>query len=292
MVATHGSGMTLIRNVSDTARWVAWYRGIESERPDAHFHDPFARRLAGPEGEAIARSIPNTDAVNRSIVVRTVIFDQIVMDRVQHHGVDLVLNLAAGLDARPWRLPLPPALHWIDVDLPEILNYKTETLRDDRPVCRYEAIVADLAIASEAEVVFRRAATGHQRVLVITEGLLIYLEREQVATLGRALHQHSAFRRWLTDMASPMLLEFIGRSRGTMMENAPFKFAPAEGAEFFRALGWEEELYHSTIEAARRLGRPMPRDWIMRLLGPFMPPARLEALRRMSGIDLFRRIDP
>jgi O-methyltransferase involved in polyketide biosynthesis len=36
-----------IRNVSDTALWVATYRALESERPDALFNDPFARRLAG-----------------------------------------------------------------------------------------------------------------------------------------------------------------------------------------------------------------------------------------------------
>ena len=36
-----------IRNVSDTALWVAVYRAMESERPDALFHDPYARQLAG-----------------------------------------------------------------------------------------------------------------------------------------------------------------------------------------------------------------------------------------------------
>jgi O-methyltransferase involved in polyketide biosynthesis len=48
----------LIRNVSDTARWVAAYRAQESERPDAIFRDRFARRLAGERGEQIARMMP------------------------------------------------------------------------------------------------------------------------------------------------------------------------------------------------------------------------------------------
>ena len=41
-------------DVSDTARWVAYYRGLESERPDALFHDPWARRLAGERGRQMA----------------------------------------------------------------------------------------------------------------------------------------------------------------------------------------------------------------------------------------------
>ena len=43
-----------LRHISDTAHWVAFYRALESERPDALFHDPFARRLAGVRGARIA----------------------------------------------------------------------------------------------------------------------------------------------------------------------------------------------------------------------------------------------
>ncbi len=134
----------MIQNVSDTARWVAHYRAMESDRPDAIFRDPFARRLAGPEGEAIVNNLPGGRSIAPAIIVRTAVLDEMILDRITNHGADLVLNLAAGLDARPWRLPLPPALHWIDVDLPGILNYKTEMLRNERPVCHYEAITADL----------------------------------------------------------------------------------------------------------------------------------------------------
>lgn len=36
----------VIRDLADTARWVAHYRAEESERDDAVFRDPLARRLA------------------------------------------------------------------------------------------------------------------------------------------------------------------------------------------------------------------------------------------------------
>ena len=44
---------TPIRNVSDTAVWVAMYRARENDRPNGLFRDPFARRLAGERGEQI-----------------------------------------------------------------------------------------------------------------------------------------------------------------------------------------------------------------------------------------------
>src|SRR6478752_3402371 len=90
----------LIRNISDTARWVAVYRARETERPDALFRDPFAARLAGKRGEEIAAEVLKRSRNDWSLVLRTYLFDQFITDYVCGGG-DLVLNLAAGLDARP-----------------------------------------------------------------------------------------------------------------------------------------------------------------------------------------------
>ena len=114
----------LITHVSDTARWVAVYRAQESERPDRLFDDPFARRLAGPRGEAIVRGLPRGAQMAWPMVVRTAVMDEVILRVIARDGITTVLNLAAGLDARPWRLQLPASLQWIDVDHPEMIEYK------------------------------------------------------------------------------------------------------------------------------------------------------------------------
>ena len=53
----------LVENISDTARWVAIFRAEESERPDAVFQDPFARKLAGEKGEQIANVLATIKAI-------------------------------------------------------------------------------------------------------------------------------------------------------------------------------------------------------------------------------------
>ena len=50
-----------IENISDTARWVAVYRAMETARPDAIFRDPFADRLAGRRGREILDEMPKLD---------------------------------------------------------------------------------------------------------------------------------------------------------------------------------------------------------------------------------------
>src|SRR5262245_53513311 len=115
----------LIRDISDTARWIATYRARETERDDAVFRDPFARALAGERGERIARALPFSEENAWAVVTRTYLIDRAIA-RLLPSGVDVVVNLAAGLDTRPYRLPLPPELRWIEVDLPEIFDYKEE----------------------------------------------------------------------------------------------------------------------------------------------------------------------
>jgi methyltransferase (TIGR00027 family) len=106
----------------ETANWVAFYRALESERPDAIFRDPFARELAGPRGEEIVDRMPHGRSYAWPMIVRTAVMDEIVLRLAG--SIDVVLNLAAGLDARPYRLALPPSLRWIDVDYPATLEYK------------------------------------------------------------------------------------------------------------------------------------------------------------------------
>src|SRR5688500_4995715 len=101
----------LVENISDTARWVAIFRAEESERPDAIFHDPFARRLAGERGEQIAAAIEFSRSHSWTFVARTFLFDRYIAQHVTQQ-FDTVLNLAAGLDTRPYRMTLPPSLKW------------------------------------------------------------------------------------------------------------------------------------------------------------------------------------
>src|SRR6185295_20085921 len=177
-----------IENISDTARWVAVYRAMETARPDAIFRDPFGDRLAGQRGREILAEMHQGQAYAWPMIVRTAVFDEIILDAVRNKKVDLVVNLAAGLDARPWRLPLPPSLHWVDVDLPGILNHKTDMLRDEKTACRYEPVTLDLTDVPARRALFARLGAGSTRALVITEGLLVYLAPEQVATLATDLH--------------------------------------------------------------------------------------------------------
>lgn len=247
--------MTLIDNISDTARWVAVYRARETERPDALFRDPFARRLAGERGEQIADSIAFAKKNEWSWLARNWLFDKLITEQVQQ-GCDLVVNLAAGLDSRPYRMDLPPSLLWVEVDLPEILSYKEEILADDKPVCALERIRLDLSQVGERGVLFAELGKRSNRALIITEGLIMYFTAEEVAALAQDLAAPPSFQRWVLDLTSPGLLKMLKEKMGEQMgEDAVLKFAPPEGPGFFSPLGWKPLEVHSYLKTAARLKR-------------------------------------
>lgn len=276
-----------IRNVSDTALWVAIYRAMESERPDRIFHDPYARKLGGERGEAIVRSMPKGAATAWPMVVRTAVMDEIVV-RCVREGAATVLNLAAGLDARPWRLDLPKSLRWFHVDMPDMIRYFRERMADAAPRCEVEFVSADLREPSARRELFGRTA-AQGPVLVITEGLLVYLTPEQVGELARDLHDVARARWWLQDIASPRLRKFMERSRWLsklQQGNAPMQFFPEQGTAFFEPFGWREREFRSTWDESFRLKRTMRGAWFFKLLSKLQPRAQVEAGRRMSGIVL------
>src|SRR5437763_107957 len=101
-----------IHHISETALLAAVYRAQETARPDALFRDPLAERLAGERGKEIFAATPPKQRVSWAWVTRTALFDELILEQVRQ-GADTVVNFAAGLDARPYRMALPAGLRWV-----------------------------------------------------------------------------------------------------------------------------------------------------------------------------------
>lgn len=272
---------TPVSNVSDTARWVAVYRAIESARADAVFDDPFADRLAGERGREIVASVPRMMRSGWWMVARTKTIDDILMAAVGA-GCDRVLNLAAGLDTRPYRLPLPAEFSWVEADLPALIAEKEQLLAGESPRCRLTRYPVDLSDPVARDRFLDEALAGATKALVLTEGLLMYLEPSDVDDLSRALVRPEVAW-WMLDLAGPGLKKWMNGNTGGLLRNAPFKFAPGNGVGYFEQLGWRTGEVESVFVVARRLRR-LP--WLLRLVAwlPQPDPRRPPADRPWSAV--------
>jgi len=280
--------MPLIRNISDTARWAAVFRAQETERKDALFRDPLARKLAGDRGEQIAAAMKMHQRNAWSWVMRTYLVDQYIA-RGLGAGVDTILNLAAGLDARPYRMEIPRTLRWIEVDLPELLAYKEEILAGETPRCALQRVALDLSDVAKRRALFAQIGASARKVLVLSEGLLVYLSADDVGELATDLARQPSFHYWAFDIVSPGLLEMLRRQGGgaeLAQAGAPFKFAPAEGPAFFARYGWRPADVQSTFKAAARTRR-LP--WSLRIFSFFPESNGAQGKRPWSGICLMER---
>lgn len=279
----------LIRDVSDTALWVAAYRAEESERPDALFRDPLSGRLAGARGFEIARRVKQP-AVRTGVILRTAVMDAMIVEAVRERGADTVLNLAAGLDCRPYRLELPAGLRWIEADLPGLIEDKDRALADERPRCRLERVSADLADREAAAGVIESAASGSRRVLAVSEGFLGYLEPDVVGGLAAGLRAQPAVAEWVTELIGAHVASRV-RNAGDELkaDGARVIFAPEEGTAFFGPFGWSEAEYRDVFYEGPRLGRDSAVWRAVRLVARLMPPDRRARLERGLGVVRLER---
>jgi methyltransferase (TIGR00027 family) len=248
----------LVADVSDTARWVAAYRATESERADALFRDPYAALLAGERGIEMKTLAPREVRSGWPLVVRTRIFDELVLSAVAS-GCDCVVNLGAGLDARPYRLALPSALSWIEADVGSVLDEKEQLLADVVPACKLHRERIDLRDPDRRRSFLRSVAGRYRNGVVLSEGLLVYLDDAEVNDLAHDIASSETLRCWIADFFSPAVLRMMKKGVGRGIERAPFKFAPANGVAFFEKCGWNVDIVRSIFREAGRFGRaPLP----------------------------------
>jgi len=251
------------------------------------FRDPFARALAGERGERIAQGLAAADDVAWAVIARTHAVDRFVT-RLVKHGVDLVVNLAAGLYTRPYRMELPASLRWVEVDLPDILDYKEEILAGATPVCALERVRLDLSNEDARRGLFDRLGRGARQVLILSEGLVIYLMAQEVGALALDLARPASFQFWVVDLVSPGALQVLKERSGEAVNQAgaPYLFAPAAGPPFFAQYGWTVAEVRSLLKTAAKLGR-LP--FAMRMLSMLPEPSGAQGSRPWSGVCLLTR---
>lgn len=283
---------TLIENVSDTAFWVAHYRALETERPDALFHDPLAGLLAGDRGKEIARAMPRPFLTAWAVAIRTRIIDDYIRFAIAH-GTDSILNLGAGLDTRPYRMDLPATLVWVEADYPAVIEFKEKRLSGETPRCQLERVKLDLVNVVERRQMLAAVGMRAEKMLVLTEGVIPYLSAEEVASLADDLLALAPACYWVVDYFSPRMLKYRQRMIGQKMQNAPFRFKPKDWFGLFQEHGWHLKEIRYLAEEGNRLHRPVRLPIIAKAMlgirGLFSSKEARAAFRKSAGYALLER---
>jgi methyltransferase (TIGR00027 family) len=257
------------RPVAMTARWIAAARANESARPNRLFDDPYAEVLAGIGQAGGAAS--GTAAIDNLIVqtsrafgapflaIRTRFFDDLLLGAVRA-GVRQVVLLAAGLDARAYRLPWPLGTRLWELDQPALLAAKDAALAaaGAQPSCQRRTLPVDLARPGWEEALPADGFDAAAPSAWLVEGLLMYLEEANVRGLLQAAAALAApGSRLGADLfnaivlTSPLLRPLVGL---VAAQGAPWRFASDDPSELFAAAGWPARVTEAR-EAGAAYGR-------------------------------------
>lgn len=279
-----------IQDVSETALMVAMWRAAENTHPNPLYRDPLALKLAGDRGREIIRGLPkaSTSVSYWMMAIRTRLIDDLIREAVAD-GVDLVLNLGAGLDTRPYRLELPSNLCWMEADCAKIIELKESRLFGEKPACKLRRVSCDLVDVSSRRALLASASETGRSALVLTEGVIPYLSEQEVGALASDLRKYPCFRYWVADYFSTAIRKYRQAQSKRILENAPFKFAPEDYFGFFLSHGWQAKDVRYIANAAQKLGRPAP-TWVrvmFALRGMFLSPAARVQRKNSMAYVLF-----
>jgi methyltransferase (TIGR00027 family) len=156
MARTDDDSWDITESVGATALGVAAARAAESSSENPLFDDPYAQMFidaAGASGWSSPFSSSSAGPqqtlrirmVRAYAAARTKWFDEFFAS-ISAAGIRQVVILAAGLDARAWRLPWPGGTTVFEIDQPKVLEFKEKTLasRGAEPAASYVAVPIDL----------------------------------------------------------------------------------------------------------------------------------------------------
>ncbi|MGF6890045.1 methyltransferase (TIGR00027 family) [Nocardia sp. GAS34] len=147
---TDGDTWDIVSSVGVTALGVAAFRAIETMKPDPLIHDDCARLFVEAAGEPRFRELlaspPDDGRLPTGMIgLRTKYFDDFFMT-AWSAGIRQAVIVAAGLDARTYRLDWPDGTTVFEIDQPKVLQFKQEVMAADhiRPRAELRSVAVDL----------------------------------------------------------------------------------------------------------------------------------------------------
>ncbi len=178
-----------LSDVSKTAIFTLRCRAVESQKEKPLIHDPMAvycqeqlAALASPEEKALIFERPLSGRLSHHIALRARKYDALVNDWVSRNQSSTVVNLGCGFDTRYWRIQHQKC-RYLELDLPEIVDLKKVALKGK---LGYELIGCSVFDPAWIDQV---TAIGNRNIVLIAEGLLMYLPKPQVIGLFKTFSE-------------------------------------------------------------------------------------------------------
>ena len=172
--------------ITETAYWMTQWRARASERRPDLIYDPFASIILE---NSISSSVSFKESNDWIFLTRTKLMDRRIESLIERAEINIVINIAAGFDMRPYRMRLPHSLRWIEIDLAEVLQNKDRIFDGVEPKCILQRVYLEsIEIECLSRCITNLNLKG-LRCLFVVEGLFVYLNAKQITAILKSISE-------------------------------------------------------------------------------------------------------
>ncbi|MGQ0657107.1 MAG: class I SAM-dependent methyltransferase [Chromatiales bacterium] len=249
-----------MKPISRTAFYCCGIRMQDAEGPAPVCGDTYARLFMDEQALDLFEDFKNEVRPNASNVARHRIIDDILRDELAADPGLLIVIIGAGFDTRAYRLG---GGNWVELDEPQLIEYKDERL----PVADCANPLRRIAIDFAGEALENKLAAfaSGEPVVIVIEGVFMYLEREAIRTLLSVLQGLFPRHRLVCDLMTRTFFERYAASIHKKLAalGTSFRYTPDRPEEVFLDTGYQLVSTASVVETLVRLRGP--RIWMFLL---------------------------
>ena len=214
-----------IQGVSETMLQTLHARAAYSKQKNAKFHDDKAVEIVSRMDYDF--SFAGDDALmSNGVIARTILLDRMVGDFIRKNPNATVINIACGMDTRAYRLKIGSTVRWYNIDLPETIEVRRRFLEENGHISMIAKSAMDERWADEIE-----EAKG--RVLVIIEGLVMYLSEQDVKQILSIISRRFERAEVIMEVMNPWVVKNV-KEKSIEKTKAKFTWGIKSGKELQR----------------------------------------------------------
>lgn len=247
--------------VALTAFYTCGIRAADAASAAPVVGDGFAARCMTAEGAAVVAHMRALRKPWQSVLARHRRIDDRVRAALAADPDLLVVVLGAGFDSRAWRLG---GGRWLEIDDAALIAFKEQRLPQHacpRPLTR---VAVDFSRNPLSDVLAPWRQPVH--CLVILEGVLMYLDQDQIRATAQALRTLAPAVTVLYDHMSPTFVRRAGQAAHRRLQalGAPFRMQDTDSAGAWREAGFAPVRALSIPLAMAELGMAPLTGWLLR----------------------------
>ena len=214
-----------IQGVSETMLQTLHARAAYSKQKNAKIHDEKAVEIVSRMDYDF--SFAGDDALmSNGVIARTILLDRMVGDFIRKNPNATVINIACGMDTRAYRLKIGSTVRWYNIDLPETIEVRRRFLEENGHISMIAKSAMDERWADEIE-------EPKGRVLVIIEGLVMYLSEQDVKQILSIISRRFERAEVIMEVMNPWVVKNV-KEKSIEKTKAKFTWGIKSGKELQR----------------------------------------------------------